>query len=125
VKRWLGMVGVIGLMVLAMGAVSAEAAGDCGMCAKANDDSSGYLSHSGNTLLRGVTNTGLGWFELFNQPSQASKNGENIGVGILKGVGYSVKRTLKGAGEILTFWVPASGGSYLHIADNCPFDMND
>ena len=123
-KRWVGMVGVIGLMVLAAGAVPAEAAGDCGVCAKANDDSAGYLSHAGNTLVRGALNTGLGWFELFNQPSQASKHGENVGVGLVKGVGYTIRRTLKGAGEILTFWVPASGGKYLHVADNCPMEMN-
>ncbi len=130
-KRGLGLLVVTSLMVMGAGMASAEMAksgakgGDlCNACAKANDDSSPYAAHAGGTLLRGAFNTLLGWTELFNQPIQAHKNGENVAGGLVKGVGYTIRRTLQGAGEVLTFWVPNHGGKYYHIAQNCPMDMN-
>ncbi|MBI4355615.1 MAG: hypothetical protein HY597_04105 [Candidatus Omnitrophica bacterium] len=129
-KRGFGALLVISLMILGTGVASADMAkggaqGDlCKICATANDDSAPYAAHAGSALVLGAANTLLGWTELFNQPAQAHKNGEHIGVGLVRGVGYTIRRTLQGVGGILTFWVPKHGGSYLHVASNCPMDMN-
>ena len=95
----------------------------CPVCAKASEDSASYPSHASYTLVRGAANTVLGWTELIRQPVDEVKGGGNVLTGLAKGVGYGDQRTLQGAGEVLTFWVPKTKSGYLHIADTCPICM--
>ena len=125
---------LLGLMVLLGGAgpaaaakagqVSAQEGKMCPICAKAGDDMATYPSKAGSTLVRGAANTLLGWTELIRQPVQETKAGGNVFTGLAKGLGEGVKRTLGGAGEVLTFWTPKVKGSYLAFAHDCPLCMN-
>lgn len=94
--------------------------GMCPVCSKASDESASYPAKAGYTLVRGAANTLLGWTELIRQPTTEVKNGGNVFVGLGKGVGQTVKRTLAGAGEVLTFWTPKVQGHYVHFAQDCP-----
>src|SRR3989338_3023860 len=76
----------------------------CPICGRISDPSVGYPTKAGTTLVRGAANTALGWTELISQPVHEVRSGGNVFVGIGKGVGQTVKRTLAGGGEILTFW---------------------
>ena len=117
---------VLGIAILfgfAGSSMAAQKAAMCPVCAKADDQSVSYPGHAGSTLVRGAANTVLGWTELIRQPVNEVKGGGNVFTGVAKGVGQGVKRTLEGAAEVLTFWVPKVKGNYLHIADNCPICM--
>ena len=105
-------------------AAAAEGQGKiCPICARASDEAASYPSKAGYTLARGATNTLLGWTELFRQPVSEVKGGGNVVTGIGKGVGQTVKRTLGGIGEVLTFWTPKMQDSYLHFSQDCPICM--
>ena len=60
-------------------------------------------------LARGISNAGLGFFEL---PINIQKTGEEEGVGraltygLLKGAGRAFWRSILGAYEVATFWIP-------------------
>jgi putative exosortase-associated protein (TIGR04073 family) len=71
-------------------------------------DSGEYASGAGAKLGRGIVNTATGWGEIPKQTIVGSKeSGVLGGVGCLfKGIGLGVARTLAGAFEIATFWVP-------------------
>jgi putative exosortase-associated protein (TIGR04073 family) len=62
--------------------------------------------------VRGAANIVTGWVEL---PKQIYLTGERDGwlrgtvIGPLKGIGMTVVRTVSGAGELLTFFVPYPG----------------
>jgi putative exosortase-associated protein (TIGR04073 family) len=62
--------------------------------------------------VRGAANLVTGWVEL---PKQIYLTGERDGwlrgavIGPLKGIGMTVVRTVSGAGELLTFFVPYPG----------------
>lgn len=116
----------IGLLVIMGGAdlVRAEEGGAvCPICSSAGSDTAGYGSHAVHTLGRGATNTLLGWTEIIRQPSQTAKAGGNVAVGIGRGVSESVKRTLAGVGEVLTFWAPKTKDGYVTFAQDCPICM--
>ena len=102
---------------------SSPARAACPVCAKASDESTSYPAKAGSTLVRGATNTLLGWTELFRQPVNEVKGGGNVVIGIGKGVGQTVKRTLAGVGEVLTFWTPKVQDSYIHFSKDCPICM--
>mgnify|MGYP001618989348 CR=1 FL=1 len=95
----------------------------CPVCNTAGSDATSYASHAGSTLMRGVANTALGWTELIRQPVQTVQGGGNVLVGIGNGLGYSVKRTAAGVGELLTFWMPKTNDRYTHFANDCPICM--
>ena len=95
----------------------------CKLCQKAAEESGSYSSKAGYTLARGAANTALGWTELFRQPVDETKAGGNVIVGIGKGVGATVTRTLGGLGEMLTFWTPKVEGRYVHFSKDCPICM--
>jgi hypothetical protein len=57
------------------------------------------------------------------QPGQAARRGENTVTGIAKGLGSGVTRTLTGAAELLTFWMPKVNNRYLEFATDCPVCM--
>lgn len=95
----------------------------CPICSKASDQSATYSAKAGTTLVRGAANTALGWTELISQPVHEVKSGGNVFVGIGKGVGHTVTRTLSGLGEVLTFWTPKVKDRYIEFATDCPVCM--
>ncbi|MBI3330549.1 MAG: exosortase system-associated protein, TIGR04073 family [Candidatus Omnitrophica bacterium] len=95
----------------------------CPICARANEASPAYPAKAASTLGRGVANALFGWTELIRQPAQEAKAGGNVLVGIGKGVGQGVGRTLAGIGEALTFWTPKVQDRYLRFATDCPICM--
>ena len=118
----------VALGLFAMGGWPAAArAGEqetlCPICKRASSDTASYPSKAGNTLIRGTANALLGWTEIIRQPAQEVKAGGNVFTGIAKGAGQGVKRTLAGAGEVLTFWTPKVQHRYVHFADDCPVCM--
>jgi putative exosortase-associated protein (TIGR04073 family) len=105
-------------------APAADAAGpQCQICKHASDQQAGYAETAGLTLARGAANTALGWTELIRQPADEVKRGGNVVVGIGKGVGQGVVRTLSGIGEVLTFWTPKVHDRYVRFATDCPICM--
>ena len=74
----------------------------CGLCNAAESD--GYLTQVGGKLGRGLANGLLGWTELFVQPVKASHAHEGLAVGIDRGIGNMLKRTVVGIGEFFTCW---------------------
>lgn len=114
------VVGVAVLLGVSGPAMAATQGAACPLCAKASDESAPYATKAGSTLARGAANTLLGWTELIRQPANEVKGGGNVFTGLAKGVGQTVRRTLGGVGEVLTFWTPKIQGSYLHFNDDCP-----
>jgi len=83
-----------------------------------------YPAQAGTLLARGAVNTLLGWTEMIRQPAQEAKEGHNVLTGIGKGINRSVKRTLSGAGELLTFWMPRNQRDRATaFAEDCPLCM--
>ena len=120
-RRTMVMSLAVGAALLLGGSGTALAA--CPICGRASDESANYPTKAGSTLVRGASNTLLGWTELFRQPVDEVKSGGNVVTGIGKGVGQTVKRTLAGLGEVLTFWTPKVDDSYVHFAKDCPICM--
>lgn len=63
-------------------------------------------------LARGVSNVALGWLELPKQVYLTFRDdgtAKGIFVGPLKGVGMTLVRTISGAGETATFFIPYPG----------------
>ena len=93
----------------------------CPICRSAADNPTvDYRTKAAHTLMRGATNTLFGWTEIIRQPADEVKDGGNVFLGILKGIGQGVGRTMAGAGEVLTFWTPKDKDSYLHFSTDCP-----
>ena len=92
----------------------------CPVCAKANDTSADYSAKAGSTLVRGATNTLLGWTEVIKQPAREAKAGGNVFTGMAKGLGQGLQRTAGGIAEVLTFWTPKVNNHYLQFTKNCP-----
>ena len=113
-----------GLPSLALAESTGSTGAVCPICARASDEMASYPSKAGHTLIRGAANTLLGSTELIRQPAQEVKSGGNVFTGIAHGVGSSVKRTLSGAAEVLTFWTPKIQHSYLHFSNDCPICAN-
>src|SRR3989338_11538604 len=65
-----------------------------------------YGEKAGGKLKYGLTNTLLGWTSLFREPVQASQAGENVFVGIGRGVWNTVGQTVGGAAHAVTFPIP-------------------
>lgn len=93
---------VIVLILAVVFAVSPNAYADkCGVCDLAESQSWG--ASAPGKIIRGITNVGLSWTEIFSQPIR-EKNFGAVG----KGLGFFFIRLAQGAGEILTFWLPPS-----------------
>ncbi len=122
-RKLLGL--AIALLVIGggAGAAQAEEHAVCPICERASSNTAGYGTHAVNTLGRGAANTLLGWTEIIRQPTQTAKEGGNVLVGIGRGVGQGVKRTLSGVGEVLTFWTPKMNDNYVTFAKDCPICM--
>ena len=80
-------------------------------------DSPEYLKAAGAKLVRGIGNVAFSWVEFFRQPIIS----ENKWEGVSKGIGYTVLRTLSGAVEAATFFVP--GAEVPAPSPTCPTDL--
>ena len=69
-------------------------------------DEGTYGTKVGGKLKYGLTNTLLGWTEVFTEPYEASQYGENVFVGIGKGLWNGVLDTVLGAAHAVTFFIP-------------------
>jgi hypothetical protein len=65
-----------------------------------------YGAQAGAKLKYGVKNLLLGWTSLFREPVQAHQAGENVFVGVGRGVWNGVGQTVGGALHTVTFFVP-------------------
>ena len=65
-----------------------------------------YGAQAGAKLKYGVRNTLLGWTSLFREPVQAHQAGENVLVGLGRGVWNGVGQTVGGALHLVTFPIP-------------------
>jgi len=117
---------VVLLAFLVLGSVAMPAYADtkrviCPICHRANDPQAPYAEKASATLARGALNTAFGWTELLAEPTAEVNAGGNVLFGIGKGVGYAIKRTATGLGELLTFWTPKNQhGKYLELTTDCP-----
>ena len=118
-RRW-SIVAAVAVVAVVAGAGVARAAEQCGICSKANSDTSSYPAKAGAMLVRGAANTLLGWTELIRQPVDEVKSGGNVVTGLGKGVGQTIRRTLGGVGEVLTFWTPKINDHYMRFSEDCP-----
>ncbi len=84
-----------------------------------------YASGAGTKLGRGMLNAATGWGEIPKQTVIESKeNGVLGGVeGFFTGIALGVARTLAGAFEIATFWVPIPEGVEPVLQPATVFDM--
>ncbi len=82
-----------------------------------------YLTKASGQFLRGATNIGFCWIELIHQPEVSIRTGGNLFYGVLRGVGHTAMRVVKGVGEIATFPAPHRDpdGVFAHVADDCAF----
>ena len=97
----------------------------CPICQRAGNAGAPYPEKAGNTLVRGAANTFFGWTEVIRQPAEEAKHGGNVLIGLANGVGHSVKRTVSGLGEVLTFWTPKLNEEYVQFATDCPICMGN
>ena len=81
----------------------------------------GYARQIWGKLQFGLTNTLLGWTELFTEPYEAVKNKENVVEGIGKGLVYTVGDTLGGVVHLVTFWCPKTDIPLPEGGVHCPF----
>ena len=59
---------------------------------------------------------------MIRQPGKAAREGKGVFIGLANGVSFSARRTLRGLGEIFTFWTPKAGNQYIHFSKDCPLD---
>ena len=95
----------------------------CPICSHANMQDGNYAATSGTTFVRGASNALLGWTEIIRRPAEEARAGGNVVVGMGKGLGQGVVRTVTGLGEVLTFWVPKTKAYPVNIAQDCPLCM--
>ena len=69
-------------------------------------DGATYGEKATGKLKYGLTNTLLGWTSLFRTPVKASQEGQNVFVGIGKGVWNAVGQTVGGVAHAITFPIP-------------------
>jgi len=119
----LGSILLLGVPTVSRAADEQQTPVVCPICGHANNPKASYQERAASTLARGATNAALGWTEMIRQPAQEVKEGGNVFMGIAKGAGYGVKRTLAGFGELLTFWTPQPHQGRFQFADDCPLCM--
>lgn len=117
------------LIVVSLGATGTIAAAEeqptatpvmCPICRQANNRQAPYAEKAGSTLVRGAINAAFGWTELLVQPTEEVNHGGSLAVGVGKGIGFAVKRTALGFGELLTFWTPKDKEGNFTLAQDCP-----
>ncbi len=90
----------------------------CAATLDENTKSNDYGTATGAKLVRGVSNAAFGWTELFFRPGKLIAQGDNPVVAGLKGVGNSISRTVVGALEAVTCFVPGNSVEVLDIKGN-------
>jgi len=70
-------------------------------------DEADYGAQACGKLKYGLKNTLLGWTELVTEPKAAMADGENVLVGLGRGVKNGVLTTVGGAAHAITFPIPA------------------
>lgn len=117
------------IFVASLGALEAALAAEeppaatpvvCPICRQANNRQAPYAEKAGSTLVRGAINAAFGWTELLVQPTEEVNHGGNLAVGVGKGIGFAIKRTALGFGELLTFWTPKDKEGNFTLAQDCP-----
>ena len=76
-----------------------------------------YAKSAGAKLVRGVSNAGLGWVELFRQPAINQNKWEGVGQGVI----HTISRTGSGVLEAATFFIPQA--KIPVPTPSCPFEM--
>lgn len=92
----------------------------CPICRHAENRQADLGEKAASTLARGATNFLFGWTDAIRHPATVAKRGGPMFDGIVQGLDSGVKRTLVGAGELLTFWAPKVEGRYIDFVDDCP-----
>ena len=87
-------------VVLLSGPIAASAASSWASGATYSEQAVGKLKF-------GLKNTLLGWTELFREPKRTSEAGENVFVGVGRGVWNAVGQTVGGIAHLVTFPIPA------------------
>ena len=93
-----------------------EAVRACGICEHA--ESGNYAVSAPGKISRGIVNIGFGWTNLFMQPKKSVDHGENLLMGIGKGFGYTLLRTIEGVAEAGLFFLPPA---FEEPLKNCAF----
>ncbi len=73
-----------------------------------------YGDRISGKLAFGLTNTLLGWIDLFAEPNKYANEGKNVWAGVGKGLVDTVVNTVGGALHLITFPIPAD----LPLPDN-------
>ena len=94
----------------------------CPICENLRKEHLRYSDKTANTLGRGLLNFTLGWTELIRQPAKKAREDKDVWRGIANGIGKSAVRSVRGLGEILTFWTPETKDGYIHFSKDCPID---
>lgn len=91
-------------------AAAAIAAGMVGAPAFAAD----YPTEVGTKFGRGLANASTGWVELFkNTYNEPARNGAlYVPVGLAKGIGHTVGRTVIGVFDLATFMIPTNSTAH-------------
>lgn len=106
---------IIVLMLIMVIACSPMSFAMCPFCEQAQSDS--YVKGAVGKLGRGLSNTALGWIELFRQPMINENKWEGVG----KGFVHTLGRTASGILEVVTFLIPQAE---IPLPDPiCPFEM--
>lgn len=71
----------------------------------------------GARLVNGIGNVAFGWTEIFFRPGKVVAEGGNPVVGFFRGLGNAVTRTVLGASQVATFWIP---GKAVAEIEDCP-----
>ena len=93
----------IGLWVCVMALVAAPT---LALAASPWASEQGWANQSKGKLVYGLKNTLLGWTELFTEPYDAVKNGDNFFVGLGTGLWNGLGQTVGGALHLVTFPIP-------------------
>lgn len=66
-----------------------------------------YADKVSGKLQLGLTNTLLGWIDLFATPNQYANEGKNVWAGVGQGLVNTITNTVGGALQLVTFPIPA------------------
>ena len=77
----------------------------CPKNALADDQDIAYAARIPYRIVRGITNVGLGWTEIFLRPFGEHKT-ESVGEALSMGAAHTLIRAGAGLTDIVTFWVP-------------------
>ncbi|MDD3294861.1 MAG: hypothetical protein PHG20_09280 [Geobacteraceae bacterium] len=67
----------------------------------------GYGDKISGKLQYGLTNTLLGWIDIFATPNEYANEGKNVWAGVGQGLVDAVTNTVGGAIQLVTFPIPA------------------